>query len=259
MTNTISTLRTDTLAELGTGKNIPVSNSFTTGIVGSYAYNRHSTASFIGDSAANYFPNATNFSVSCWFNLNTLTPVTIVWSISSGSIIHMGVTVDFTTSKLIARIYNAEGGHSDIGLVTVGTGEDHHAVVTYDGKTYNFYLDNVLVGSVDTTFLGFGADKFQIGAKGGTNYGDLVCDEVLMYSKTLTVSEIDTLYNKNSVTNSLVAKYSFEEGSGTLAHDTAFTSRSSYSWLNGLTITSVLGLTVLPISNSQVKLLLLNT
>lgn len=85
------------------------------------------------------------------------------------------------------------------------------------GANYFFTSDFKVEANLDLSGIPVLLNKFGIQA-GSQFVGKL--DETLFFNKNLSSEERTTLYNKGLVTDGLVAKYSFEEGSGTLAADT---------------------------------------
>ncbi|MEI6346151.1 MAG: LamG domain-containing protein [bacterium] len=81
---------------------------------------------------------------------------------------------------------------------TIGTNGWHYVGVTYDGATAKFYIDGVLDSSnaYSQTFnngsVGYGLGGIEIG--GYTVTGRL--DDVRVYNRVLTASEIRTMYNQ---------------------------------------------------------------
>jgi len=89
------------------------------------------------------------------------------------------------------------GGRSILESEQPAINQWHHCVYTYDGQTHIFYLDgrqkaqssvNPQVGTPDILMLGNypGGDQFFSGS----------LDDVLIYNRALSFSEIELLYNK---------------------------------------------------------------
>jgi len=107
--------------------------------------------------------------------------------------------------------------------VTPGTWQ--HIVGTYDGVSIaKLYINGVLVktNNYAITMISSPIDTTRIGNSGGSAYANAVIDEVKIYNRVLSQSEIQADMNSPYPVNrnGLVASYSFEEGSGNTAYDT---------------------------------------
>lgn len=80
----------------------------------------------------------------------------------------------------------------------VWDGNWHHIVGTYDGVTVRLYKDGVEVGSgtATTESIGYNTNNFYIGSYGAGFYFSGLIDEVRVYSRDLSTSEILEQYNK---------------------------------------------------------------
>lgn len=111
----------------------------------------------------------------------------------------------------------------------------HLVTATYNGSLTSIYIDGILNASTSCTIgtLGHGSGQFRIGKTyddgGNTGYWNGLMDEVLIFNRSLTDSEISQLYNNgygfnanSSVApfnNALVSGWHFDEGTGTTAYD----------------------------------------
>lgn len=78
---------------------------------------------------------------------------------------------------------------------TVNDGNWHHIASTYDGSSSRIYVDGVLVATqADTASLVSAGTSFVIGGSSGT--GSM--DEVAVWSRTLSLAEIKTLYRRGA-------------------------------------------------------------
>ncbi|MCD4728204.1 MAG: LamG domain-containing protein [Pirellulales bacterium] len=74
----------------------------------------------------------------------------------------------------------------------------YHAALTYDGTTFRFYHNGVLVDSVEDTFSGFGTYPAYLGHYYGVNAGDSLdgtLDDVRIYNEVLPSWKIKAIYN----------------------------------------------------------------
>lgn len=90
----------------------------------------------------------------------------------------------------------------------LGTEVYHHFVMTYDGTTLKMYVDSGTPGTVAASGNGAGAGseqaEFRIGR--GRNldngYVNAIVDDVAVWSRALTATEVETLYREtNKLTN----------------------------------------------------------
>ena len=106
---------------------------------------------------------------------------------------------------------------------TVNLQEDqwYHIVATYNSTEMRIFVDSVSVGSkVPTSYLGgYGSYSVDIGSW-TTYWFNGTIDEVRIYDRSLTASEIQQLYQGMDVRRDLVGYWSFDEGSGSTAYDT---------------------------------------
>lgn len=116
---------------------------------------------------------------------------------------------------------------SFIGNSAVTKTEWHHIIARYDGNQMTIFLDSINDGSMisgesssaPATPVIIGADLLY-----GTPHLSFkgLIDEIRIYNRALSEFEIETLYNMdNPLNQGLVGYWSFDEGSGTIAHDSS--------------------------------------
>ena len=103
----------------------------------------------------------------------------------------------------------------------------HHIALTYDGNYLNYYVDSVLVSScIRSGNLLNEEDPLKIGSIGNTYFGGKI-DEVAVYNRALSPTEIYYHYNHgfgtpiNPSTNGLKGLWHFDEGSGQTVQDSS--------------------------------------
>lgn len=201
--------------------------TYTTGIVGDYALRANDSA-YVGVTTINL---AQGSSISFWIKprvfsngyidtqayKNYFCPVAVLSTDAHDSCIDLykSATSNIRTQDEAGNSYNSSN------TTSWDTSTWYHIVIVFGSDTTKFYKDGIALGTANA----FGAntlkfDRIGQGYSGSTN-SEVDLDEVLIYNKALNETEISTLYNKEVVTNGLIAKYSFEEGSGTDALDTA--------------------------------------
>lgn len=143
----------------------------------------------------------------------------------------LGFNITYTSSttcrvSAIARL----GGTStlaqrDVNNVTLDAW--HHVVLRYDASGLMLYLhvDNSSdVGTSTSAVTAFNITApFDIGMEtiSGNQMGaNLYIDELRVYNRLLTTTEVATLYAKGEVAQGLIVRYSFEEGTGNDIYDT---------------------------------------
>ena len=195
--------------------------------------NTPDTATFRGATASGQLTMTTPlslvgaFSIGFWANL---------WD-SSG--IHSVIGHSSTTGKIAYTnnkwfIRAVDGGASDNTLTLQPLNTWHHYVLTKDGSNVvTMYIDgvpNVLFsGAAQAGTLSLDSVMYSTG---GANFaGNL--DNLVVYNRLLSTTEINALYRNNQVpTNNLLVYYKFDEGAGTTTADSSG---------NGNTLTIVSG------------------
>lgn len=90
------------------------------------------------------------------------------------------------------------GGGDLCGSRVVIDGQWHAVAMTYDGSQAALYVDGVLDGTQSRTYqTSLAASDVQFGANGSNNYTGLV-DEVAIFSRALTETEITQIFNVGS-------------------------------------------------------------
>jgi hypothetical protein len=114
----------------------------------------------------------------------------------------------------------------DTGRV-VNDGLWHHVVAVRSSTAVLFYVDGVGAGSVSTGTDPLNSNGLQIAKANWTSarfFGGNI-DDVRVYNRALPAAEVLTLFRANEITqkvaaeNGLLARWSFDEGTSTIAHD----------------------------------------
>jgi hypothetical protein len=83
--------------------------------------------------------------------------------------------------------------------IVLNTDQWYHLVGTYDGNTAKIYIDGIEEGSISTSATINMPNSWTIGSwDGGGNVHDGDLDDVRLYNRALTASEISQLYNKRT-------------------------------------------------------------
>jgi hypothetical protein len=103
----------------------------------------------------------------------------------------------FNTAGTIQALFGSAGVGDGYSLISTGTFDDgswHHLVVVADGSTATMYVNRIVEATDPYDNL---ADHSQILEFGGQNTGNSfrgVLDDIRIYNRALSVSEIQTLY-----------------------------------------------------------------
>ena len=155
-----------------------------------------------------------NFSFSLWFNLDTIASSSIAALFSTFEDYYCYAFIRDSDKKVEVRVENASTGYVIKSTSTFGTyGVWHHLAVT---KSSSDGLKIYINGSLENTDGTATVDLKTINGDnliGAYNSGSLEqyyldgkIDQVRIFNKAISASEVTTLYNENS----LVASYRFE-------------------------------------------------
>ena len=148
-----------------------------------------------------------NFTVSLWFNLNSLSALNNLFSSQDDYYTYILARND--TNKVQASIQIAPSTSYAINSGTITTNTWYHAVITVSSTDgFKFYMNNVLQGteSAATGNLRTMSGKSFIGAYQSADPGtfeyptDGKIDQVRIFTKALSSSEVSTLYAETAST-----------------------------------------------------------
>lgn len=114
---------------------------------------------------------------------------------------------------------SGSGGVTYIATSNIGVSDSswHHLVGTYDGSSVNIYIDGNLNNSVSASgaMNTLVSDPVRISGYGdGTNTVKAYLDDVRIYSRALSATEIKSLYNSSAITRSFYVENVNRDGSG---------------------------------------------
>lgn len=95
----------------------------------------------------------------------------------------------------------------------------NHAVLTYDGANVKIYVNDVLVATKAETGAMSALNTHMLIGKRDTQFFKGFIDELYIYNRVLSLTEIASICNRNSVPADYVAGYNFDEESGTTLID----------------------------------------
>jgi prepilin-type N-terminal cleavage/methylation domain-containing protein len=167
------------------------------GKVGSYAGNFDGSTDYVSVPYSASIAITGPISISAWFK------------VSSVSATQQALLSRWGTSNSYALIWNSSGVSQNlrfwttIGNVatatTAGDGNWHQTVATYNGSVLNLYLDGSIIASqADSGSINDNGYNLRIGYDGtgfGSAYFPGLMDDVRIYNRALSASEIAALYN----------------------------------------------------------------
>ena len=147
---------------------------------------------------------STPFSVSAWVNSNDVTNIGFIYGKGSTS----QLSLFFNSGYLYANIAQSFSSN-ELRVVTNNTFTTstwYNIVVTYDGlksaTSFKIYVNNVnqSLTTVFNTFTGTNTNSssFNLGSQANQYYFDGTIDEVAIWNRELTASEVTDLYNSGS-------------------------------------------------------------
>ncbi len=220
----------------GTGSSAPGWTNGKFGVGTSFDSNDYITVSH------NTTLNPTNLTFSAWVYLSSLSNYQMIFSKFNGST--GGYDFRLNASKQPEIVLVGLSSPS-LGLVTgntaVGTTTWTHIAATYDGSRIKLFINGILDKEVATSgSLSTSTTSLLIGKRidGYHFIGKL--DEVRIYNRALSASEVSDLYN---YAPGPIAHWKFDEGVGTTAYDSSSngnnasfgTGSSTPTWTTGKT------------------------
>jgi hypothetical protein len=168
-----------------------------------------------------YAQSVTAWSVSLWVKLNSSQSGGTIWrtNVNNGSSRRRTFALILQSSVLKFELYDGSLDLYSTGQ-TLSTGTWYHVVTTYDGSTIKMYVNNsnVLTQNRSTSYAPDTTNGFGILAdrESGANYDYLngMVDELGLWSKVLSATEISDLYNGGSgqtMTNSGLDLFSLNQ------------------------------------------------
>lgn len=161
---------------------------------------------------------STALSYDIWFKLEANTAEMYLLSFMRTLIV-----VDTTQIQWYADTWNAPIVHS----VALEQNRFYHLVITQTGTSYKIYLDSSNVKEGTTSAISNLDDSNKIGALGASNKFTGQVDELKIYNRVLTPTEVVTSYNSGlgkygmNTETGLIICYHFDQRGGTVIQDYA--------------------------------------
>lgn len=150
---------------------------------------------------ASSIPNLTGaFTVEAWATTPVVQDSTydaIVSKFSSGPYNGWFIRRNSNSSVVNITIYNNGSSTAYIAGPTIIANAWTYYAVTFDGTSVKFYVNGVLIGSAGSVIVGSATTNFAIGGNygGSTENWNGYIDEVRIYNRALTATEIQDQYN----------------------------------------------------------------
>jgi hypothetical protein len=141
---------------------------------------------------ANIIPltSSMNFTLSAWIKGNCTPATKIVFANTNNYI-------DFAYTSQVSFRTNDGGGSSAVSSNCVIGNWEHYVGVHYSNGSSFLYKNGVLVNSIATTFGGSPTGNWQLFSGSGT-FAKTQLDEVGLWNRALSSSEVATLYNNGT-------------------------------------------------------------
>lgn len=174
----------------------------------------------LGNNSSNNNPTC---SVSLWFNTNGHSSTATLINNGGANSGATGYFLGLTSSGYIRL--NVTGVGSVDGSVNYADGEWHHVIMVLDNGSYNVYIDGnttpVLSGSGATTSTATRpawVGKFSH-ATANIEYWDGKIDQIRIFNRAITTSEVTTLYGETSASATKSTTDIFDDGSGVALYE----------------------------------------
>lgn len=173
---------------------------------------------------------ATNMTVEAWIKPDvTGNSHTIVNWNNGGS----NALFRITANKLQFGQWNGSSWQNVMSASTITTGVWTHVAIVRDNGSAQLYINGVADGGAVTITNNITPNRFDIGAQTTIEYFDGQIDEVRVWSKVLTVEELNTQRHLSvtGTTPDLVGYWKLNRTSGTVAYD--YTGNAHNGSVNG--------------------------
>lgn len=161
-----------------------------------------------------YVPSTTAFSVAFWIKLTAFVSNQrfVDWQDAGPA---NGFTI-FTSSanqQIRFRVNNDTVTQVDIATNNLELNKWYHVVCTYTNDSAKLYLNGVEVASDTSVTMTAATATLTVGKRSGSsNFGNCWLDEVLIYEKVLSATEISNLYFKGTIPKDPKLFFSLDDG-----------------------------------------------
>jgi len=173
-----------------------------------------------------------DISISAWFYLDNVSGFKSIVGKRDGG----GTNYVFYVSSAALASYDGSSVRTDTGT-TLSTGQWYHGVLVIDsGTSTTFYVNNSLSSTVASSTITYNDAALQIGFDGVGSYFDGYIDDVAIYNRILSSSEVGDLYGGTFPASGLVGKWTMEGDSGTTITDSSGNGNNGTASTSGMLI-----------------------
>jgi prepilin-type N-terminal cleavage/methylation domain-containing protein len=141
--------------------------------------------------------NNTNWTLSAWFNTNTIGSYAYanrIVALMRTNIASTAVSLTLGSGK-VSLMYSDAGTIHKYLSTDISINKWYHVAGTYDGVKYSLYLNGTKIGEVNDTFQGFSTGLASLGCmSNGADFFNGKIDDVRIYNRTLSADEIIQKY-----------------------------------------------------------------
>ena len=169
---------------------------------GCYDFNGSSSKVVLGSASVWSFlssATANTWSIVWWMKYDdTLTSGHTIMSTTDGATQTDGMFIDNSGSGTI-RLIQVDGNNGSWSSAIPDNTSWHHYAITWNAGTVTLYVDNISKGTQSQT-AGSGTPQYglNLGVNNDEYYTELTLDDMSIWSRVLTTSEISALYNSGS-------------------------------------------------------------
>ena len=160
-----------------------------------------------------------SFSVSLWVNWNDVTNQSRAFHLGDGDGFS-DISIFALSGNAVVRFADSGSNYRDVSF-SVSANQWYHIAMTYDisNNNYKVFLNGVqqgstIVASGFTTLGNYGAIGARIGSTGTTYYMRGKIDQVRIFNKALSSSEVTTLYGETYASSTKSTTDIFNDGTG---------------------------------------------
>jgi hypothetical protein len=173
-----------------------------------------------------------DISISAWFYLDNVSGFKSIVGKRDGG----GTNYVFYVNG--SNLVSYDGGSLRTDTTTLSANQWYHGVLVIDsGTSTTFYLNNSLSSTQAASTITNNDANLQIGNDGVGSYFDGYIDDVAIYNRTLSSSEIGDLYGGTFPSSGLVGKWTMEGDSGTTITDSSGSGNNGTASTSGMLIT----------------------
>lgn len=171
-------------------------------------------------------------SISAWFYLDNVSGFKSIVGKRDGG----GTNYVFYVNG--SNLLSYDGSSLRTDSATLSASQWYHGVLVIDsGTSTTFYLNGSLSSTQASSTITYNDAALQIGNDGVGSYFDGYIDDVAIYNRTLSSSEVGDLYGGTFPSSGLVGKWTMEGDSGTTITDSSGNGNTGTASTSGMLIT----------------------